>query len=177
MVNTAETVQILRVLARLRPEVWDLIDIHGPLFTSAGSRRSSLLDEVALNPQPLPPRERLQVAVQVTARAVAEAAIATQMAGRDPGEVLQDVGDDWCPTPPGPKIPWPRRWPRPWPIDEPFPIEPEDLIPAIQIEAGLVFQSYALGIADEQLSGAFSQLADRLVDTAVQGSSKGSTIG
>lgn len=173
MADTAQTVQILRVLARLRPEVWELIDIHGPLFTSATSRRSNPGDEVALNPQPLPPRERLQLAVQGTARAVAEAAIAAQVAGQDPGKVLQGAGDDWCPTPPGRKIPWPRLWPRPWPIDEPLPIEAELLIPAIQVEAGLVFQSYALGTADEQLSAAFSQLADRLVGTALQGSTIG----
>ena len=37
--------QILKILANLRPEIWDL----------AGGGRS-ILDEVALNPQPLPPR-------------------------------------------------------------------------------------------------------------------------
>src|SRR5215212_1986011 len=168
MAKASQAVQLLRLLARLHPELWEIIHPHLPLIDGgARSRPAERFAEVALNPQPLPPRVELRVAVQRTARAVADATIAAHLAGRDAGEVLQQVGDDWCPNPPGPKIPWPRHWPHPWPSGEPYPIEPEFVIPALQAEAGLVFQSYALDIADERLSVAFGHLADRLIDAAL----------
>jgi len=68
--------------------------------------------EVFLNPQPLPPRELLRLETLAAARAVAGAVIAAQFAGRGAREVLQEVGDDWCPTRPG-VIPWPKHWPHP----------------------------------------------------------------
>jgi len=174
MANAVMTVQFIRLLARSRPILYELIDPHGPLQVLAGGGgASNRSEEVSLNPQPLPPREVLRLAVLHTARGVAEATIAAQMAGRDAGEVLHEVGDDWCPTPPTPKIPWPRHWPFPWPPGEPYPIDPELAIPAIQAEAGLVFAAYAAGIADERLSTAFSDLADRLVDTALQAPANG----
>jgi hypothetical protein len=99
---------------------------------------------------------------------VAEATIASQFAGRDPGEILQEVGDDWCLTPPG-KIPWPRHWPHPWPPGEPYPIieEIDQVAQSVQVQAALIFQSYAVGIADERLSAGFAKLADRLEEAAL----------
>jgi hypothetical protein len=191
MPQASESFQMLRLLARFRPQIWDAIDPHGPLFASP--LRSVILrrgDEVALNPQPLPPIdqlrlavmlnpqplppiERLQVAVHQTAHAVANAAIAARWAGRDSRELLQSVADDWCPTPPSPVIPWPKDWPFPWPPGEPYPIAPEFVTPAMQAEAAMIFQSYASGIGNEELSAAFSGLADRLVDAALQGANPG----
>lgn len=166
--HTSQLTQLLRLLARLHPELWDVINPHGPILAGRTHHQvTDRLSEVALNPQPLPPISELRLAVQRTARAVADATIAAQVAGREPDEVLQEVGDDWCPTPPDRKLPWPRRWPHPWPPGEPYPIDPEFATAAVQAEAAIVFQSYGSSIADERLSAAFSQLADRLFDAAL----------
>jgi len=162
--------RLLRLLARLHPELWEIIHPHVPVL--AGQAPVRMVDrfvEVELNPQPIPPGVELRLAVQRTAYAIADATIAAQLAGRDAGEILQEVGDDWCATPPG-KIPWPRHWPHPWPPGEPYPIDPEFARPAVQAEAGLVFQSYASGIEDEPLRAALAQLADRLLNKAAESS-------
>lgn len=167
----SQTTQLLRVLARLHPGLWDIINSHGPVIgVRMHDHVTDRFDEVALNPQPLPPKVQLRLAVQRTARAIADATIAAQVTGRAPDEILQEVGDDWCPTPPDRKIPWPRRWPEPWPPGEPYPIDPELVGPAVQAEAAIVFQSYGSSIADEGLSTAFTQLADRLFDAALEAS-------
>jgi hypothetical protein len=38
----------------------------------------------------------------------------------------------------------------------------------MQAEAGLVFQAFAYGIADEELSASLSEVSDRLIDAALQ---------
>ncbi len=174
MARASESLLLLRLLARCHPQIWDAINPHGPLFAS--SVRDVALDrgdEVSLNPQPLPPVARLGIAARRTAHAVAQATIAASWAGRDARELLQSIADDWCPTPPRPEIPWPKDWPVPWPPGEPYPIEPGFATPAVQAEVAMIFQSYASGIANEELGGAFSELADRLVDAALEGASPG----
>lgn len=169
MTSASHATQLLRLLARLHPELWEILHPHVPVLAGqVRGRVSERFTDVELNPQPLPPVAELSLAVQYTARAIAEATIAAQMAGRDAGEILQEVGDDWCPTPPDRKIPWPRHWPHPWPPGEPYPIDPELVSPAVKAEAAIVFQSYASGIADERLSTAFAEVADRLVDAALE---------
>jgi hypothetical protein len=156
---------VLRILALSHPWLWELLHPHVPM---TGRQQMGglvrLLDEVALNPQPLPPRSVSGV-IQLSARAIADAAIAVHLAGGDVSSLLKEVGDDWCGTAPR-GIPWPRHWPHPWPPGEPYPIDPELLLPAVQAEAGLVFQSYASDVNDERLAGAFGVLADRLIETA-----------
>ena len=101
------------------------------------------------------------------ARAVAEAAVAAQFAGRNAGEVLQEVAEDWCLMRPG-TIPWPRQRPHPWPPGHPYPVvgEVDSVAQAAQAQAAVVFRSRAAGIADEQLSASFAELADRLEQAA-----------
>jgi hypothetical protein len=167
--RASSSAQLLRVLARLHPELWEVIHPHVPVLVlgrSAGSGPSGHGAEVELNPQPIPPGVELRLAVQRTATAVADAAIAAQVAGHDAGAILQDAGDDFCQTPHS-KIPWPRHWPHPWP-DEPYPIAPDLATPAVQAQAALVFQSYASGIADEHLTSAFAAVADRLIGAALE---------
>jgi hypothetical protein len=56
----AKATQLLSVLARINPAIFDVIFPHGPVLAHAFASR---LSEVALNPQPLPPEpppERLQ---------------------------------------------------------------------------------------------------------------------
>jgi hypothetical protein len=167
MTDARHTQNLLWHLAQLHPELWELVHPHVPFEAAAAIGATRRFDAVALNPQPLPPVEVLRLAVRSTARAVAEAAIAATVAGRDAREVLQEVGDDWCPTRPK-HIPWPRRWPFPWPRDVKTGLDEERLTPAVQAEAGLVFQAYASNVADEGLAAAFGELAGRMVDAAGQ---------
>ncbi|TJZ57414.1 hypothetical protein FCH28_08335 [Streptomyces piniterrae] len=166
--SAAHTARIMRMLARLHPELWDLFHPHGPVLTTGAAQIRSLDggSEVALNPQPLPPRELLRFAIRRTTHGVAEATIGAHQSGRDIREIVQEIGDDWCPTPPHRTIPWPKRWPAPWPPGEPSPVDPELATPAVQAAAGLAFQGYADGIADEKLCAAFGELADRLFEAA-----------
>jgi hypothetical protein len=75
------------------------------------------------------------------------------------GGMLREIGDELCPRPPGPPIPWPPG--------EPYPIDLQLIAAAVQGEAAVVFGSYAADIEDEALSGAFAELADRLFDASV----------
>jgi hypothetical protein len=155
-------VSFLRVLARLHPNVWEWIDPHLPIISVGRS-----FDRVELNPQPLPPLERLASRVQGATRAIADVVIGASYVGADVDGMLREIGDELCPRPPGPPIPWPRRWPTPWPPGEPYPIDLELITAAVQAEAAVVFGSYAADIEDEALSGAFAELADRLFDASV----------
>ncbi|MER6450573.1 hypothetical protein DEJ51_21040 [Streptomyces venezuelae] len=174
-ISASQTARIVRLAARVRPEMWDAINPHGPVFAAgvagvAGVRSLDGGSAVALNPQPLPPREQLRIAVLQTVKGVAETAIGAHQGGRDAREILQAVGDDMCPTPPHVKIPWPKNWPGPWPPGEPFPIDlvgPQYVTPAVQAVAGLAFQGYADNIADGKLSAVFGELADRLFGAAL----------
>lgn len=176
--KAAEFRGLLILLARLNPAIWDAVDPMRPVSAADLNpqplppiKQPASVFEADLNPQPLPPREPdLRAAVRRTAVAVADAAVAVQLAGSNVDKVLAEVADDWCPTPPQPKIPWPRHWPHPWPPGEPYPIDPELITPAVQIEAALVFQAYAADAADGPLSQGFAQLADRLLDAAAAGS-------
>jgi hypothetical protein len=161
MARMAQSYALLRLLARLDPRLWEIIHPHVPVLSD--SVRSSRFDEVTLNPQPLPPREVVRLATVAAARAVADAAIAAQFAGRDAREVLEQVADDWCGTGTG-SIPWPRHWPHPWPPGDPYPIveEIDSVAQASQAHAALVFGAYANGIADEGLAASFAGMAERL---------------
>ena len=72
----AKATQLLSVLARINPAIFDVIFPHGPVLAHAFASR---LSEVALNPQPLPPEpppERLQRVSALVAHNIAFAAIA-----------------------------------------------------------------------------------------------------
>ena len=74
----AKATQLLSVLARLNPAIYDFIFPHGPAVAHAFASRIS---EVALNPQPLPPEpppERLQRVSALVAHNIAFAAIAAE---------------------------------------------------------------------------------------------------
>jgi hypothetical protein len=95
-------------LAR-HPEIWDVFG-GGPGFS----------DEVALNPQPLPPRFAFLTAVAqaVISRAelLQEIADVTARQGEQQGIIIVSgyiarFVDDWCPTPP--RLKWPFPGPRP----------------------------------------------------------------
>ena len=165
----ARSGSVLRVLAQLDPRLWELVHPNLPLVQPTARLSRRLGDEVFLNPQPLPPRERTLLETVATARAVAEATIAASFAGRDAGEMLKEVADDWCGTQPVLVIPWPRHWPHPWPPGEPYPIteEIDQVARGVQAAAAVVFESYAAGIQDERLSASFADLAGQLEEAAL----------
>src|SRR3954447_20121023 len=106
MARMAQSYASLQLLARLDPRLWEPLHPHLPVLGLAAGVRGRF-DQVELNPQPLPPREVVRLATVEAARAVADAAIAARLAGRDAREVLDQVAEDWCGTPTG-RIPWPR---------------------------------------------------------------------
>ena len=115
----AKTTQLLSVLARINPAIFDVIFPHGPVLAQAFASR---LSEAALNPQPLPPEpppERLQRVSALVAHNIAFAAIAAEAAGQDGGvHIINSAIDDWCGNgrPPIP-IPWPGPWPFAFALD------------------------------------------------------------
>jgi hypothetical protein len=162
--TAANPAQVLRLLARIHPELWEIFQPHLPALASHNGHSSwaGSVDEVALNPQPLPPVALLRQAVRATANSVANAAISVRLAGGNPREVLREAADEWCGTP----WRWPRHWPGP--VVPPNPIDPGQLASTVRAEAGIVFQSYAEGISDEALSSAFGEVADRMIVAALQ---------
>ena len=146
--------------------MWDAIIPHGPRI-----RMNSRVDRVALNPQPLPPRELFLLGAAEMAHDLVRAAVAFEaMDGRSVATVSEII-DDWCATP------WPRRWPWPWPgprPDEdhgrpagPHP-EPWDVARARVIGA-VVFASIASRLSPGDLRDVFTNGAERLTEAALGG--------
>ncbi|MFF4850526.1 hypothetical protein [Streptomyces sp. NPDC001194] len=162
--SASETARILELIAHLDPRLWEILHPHQPVLAAQVVHSANPDPETRLNPQPLPPRDLLRLAIQSTVNSVATTAIAVQAAGQNAQEVLQEVGDDWC-TPVDDRLPWPRHWPSP-PLSRFGPIEHNTLVAAVQAQAALAFQSYAHGVADKQLSAGFAALADRLLKSA-----------
>ncbi|MFD8043736.1 hypothetical protein ACFV5E_09910 [Streptomyces chartreusis] len=168
--RAALTVEVMEMLAGLDPRLWEIVEppvppnpIHAP-GVPVGFR--SAVDGERLNPQPLPPGNGLLASVRGMAVSVADATIAASLAGRKPAEVLREVGDDICPEPP--KLPWPKKWPVPVQLREQLITDPNRVSPAVQASAALVFQSYAHRISDRNLSTAFGDLAERLLERALK---------
>lgn len=173
--RAALTVEVMEMLARLDPRLWEIVEppvppnpIHDPGFGNGFGIgfRSAAGDGERLNPQPLPPGAALLPAVRDMSVSVAEATIAASLAGKKPAEVLKEVGDDICPEPP--KVPWPKKWPVPLQLRQQVISDPKRVSPAVQASAALVFQSYAHRITDKNLSTAFAALADRLLERALK---------
>ena len=146
---------ILSVLARVHPAVLDAVFPHGPAVRRRG-------DRVALNPQPLPPAEAVQVAAARLADELVRLAVETEMRGEAADGFVTELIDDWCGTP------WPRRWP--WPGPGPRPADPSAVeafdVGATRAVGALVFASIGSRLADGALAKAFSGGAERLAEAA-----------
>jgi hypothetical protein len=94
--------RLLEIIGRRLPAIYDVIP-HGPL---------ARLDRVALNPQPLPPRE---LGAALASEFIRAAWLAERLGG-DAGRAFDDL-DDWCPTVPK-RIKLPPWWP---PLPDPDP--------------------------------------------------------
>ena len=151
VVGNGTGTNLWRVIAEKHPEIWDVI----------GGDPSA---QVALNPQPLPPRSAFLAAViqEFTERMVEVAQIA-DLIPRPGGErAIIIVGghvakfvDDICGN--GLKI----RWPYPWPAPQWFS---EMLSGADLIVMGTQFQQAAVIAMDRELGRTFSDAAYALLE-------------
>jgi hypothetical protein len=147
---------LLTLFARIPPEAWDAKIPQGPLVFNDPSVR------VALNPQPLPPREAIAVGAARMAREVARLAVETDLQGGRASAWLADFIDDWCGTP------WPHKWP--WPLPGPGPDpdpHPWDVAMSRVIGA-VVFASVGAGLGEGELKKQLLAGADRLAAAAAE---------
>lgn len=156
------TASLLSVVARIHPQVWDVIVDRAP-YQSA-----EVVDHVALNPQPLPPQpppDALLIGAAHMARAVTRMAVQADLRGESTSEFLGEWIDDWCATP------WPRKWPWPWPSprpDEgPFP-EPW-MLQTSRIIGAIIIASVGSSLGDTELGAGLIDGAERLADAAMSG--------
>ena len=164
----AKATQLLSVLARINPAIYDYIFPHGPVWQRRiASRFSDAATE--LNPQPLPPDpppDRLQLASALVARRIAFAAIAAEAAGQDGGaRMISSAIDDWCGNgrPPIP-IPWPGPWPFAFALDD----MPKDFdVAASRLIGALSFAAVAQRMGAGKVSEALSAGADKLMEASL----------
>lgn len=145
---------ILAIIGRISPRAWDAIVPHGPATAEA----------VALNPQPLPPVEALQVGAAEMAHELVRVALAAEMRGESRAALVSEVIDDWCGTH------WPHWWPWPWPGPPPWGGGPEPApyeVQAAKLAGAVVFASIGSRLADGELGATLTEGAGRLAEAAV----------
>ena len=151
------TVKVLALAGRAKPEIFDVFPPHGLGVLDR-------VESVALNPQPLPPRDPLVTNAVFMSRRLAELAVESDVRGEQPAEWLTQIIDEWCGTP------WPRKWPwpgpGPGPGEGPFP-EPWAINEARAMGA-VVFASLASRLGDGDLQQALARGAERLAEAAAQ---------
>ncbi|QBR92938.1 hypothetical protein [Nocardioides euryhalodurans] len=150
----SQTVRLLALLGRVRPEVFDAFPPHGPVLRDR-------FEAVGLNPQPLPPRDPLVVGAVTMAGRVATLAVEADVRGEEPARWVRDFVADWCETP------WPRRWP--WPGPGPGPDGPQPdpwSVNAARVAGASVLASVAAGLGAGELRDALAHGAEQLADVA-----------
>ncbi len=147
---------LVGVAALRRPQLYDLPEFGGPFAAS---------EEVALNPQPLPPREAAVLAGYQVGVDLARSAIIL-----GDGQRLVEEVHGWCGNEPK-RIPWPvnRPWPWPWPPD---PTPGPD--PWGELDRTAIFLSAACGLASVaarmqpgDMQESFLAAGDELIATAL----------
>ncbi len=148
---------LLSIIGSINPAAWDAIIPHGPGVASR-------LEQVALNPQPLPPHDGLLVGAANMAHAVARLAVEASLRGEST-DFVREVIDDWCGTP------WPRKWPWPWPGPRPDegPFPDPWVLDTARVVGAVVFTSVASRLAEGELQSTLLEGAERLADVAVRG--------
>lgn len=153
-------IDLLTAIARVRPEIWDAVNPRQGFRTR--------VEQVMLNPQPLPPQpppDAFIVGAAHMAATVVQMAVDAEVLGETRTEFVREWVDDWCATP------WPRRWPWPWPgprPDEgPFP-EPWDIASSRAVGA-VILASMGSRLADGDLRRALVDGAEQLAEAAVPG--------
>lgn len=160
----ASTSQIIRALMSgdrlaliiaLVPEAADVIP-RGPLKSVrfAARLRASVADEVALNPQPLPPGDP-GVGVALMHKLTAAALGGPDTFG---DRLLRDI-DDWCGTG------WPHRWPKGWPVPGPRP-DPRETA-QMMLGGLLAAAEISAHYDDPEIVAVFDKAVDMLGEAAV----------
>ncbi len=157
-------IRLLAVLGHINPRAWDAFIPHGPHIRIA----EVAADPDELNPQPIPPGARLQLASAEVAKEIAQAAIAAEAAGNaDASAIVLRAVDDWCGN--SPKhlpIPWPRPWPFPW-MPERDDVELD--VGASRVVGGLTLASVAARMAEGDLQSALSKGSEQLLEAGLAG--------
>jgi hypothetical protein len=167
-VAKSNIVRLLAVLGKIDPAVWDAIIPHGPVqrLSVARSFRPGA-ELVALNPQPLPPKEAFLVESAAVAHDIAYAAISAEAAGSDAvARLVGDAIDDWCGTRPRP-FPWPYPWPFPWPDPDPEP-NPDWDIGASRVVGALSLAGVASRLDEGPARDALTKGAEQLLEYGLE---------
>ena len=149
---------LLSIIGGIRPEAWDAIIPHGPVLRSP-------LERVALNPQPLPPKEAFLVSAADLANEITRIAVELDVRGESPVGFVNELIEDWCGTP------WPRKWPWPWPGPRPDQgpqPDPWD-VAAARVVGAIVLANVGSRLGEGELSGALLAGAERLAEVATEG--------
>lgn len=143
----SQVTALMTLIGRLNPAAWDgLIPKHGgPYRFVSNGYRDAVVDQVALNPQPLPP---VEIAAGEMAYEVVRVAAYADLVGADGVKAIYSVVDDWCGTG------WPRRFPIPLPGPQ----------GAEEIATGQLVGAMILAGTAESLEGGL--LKDALLDGA-----------
>ena len=168
----AKATQLIAVLGRINPAIFDLIFPHGPVQTA--HRLASRFEEVALNPQPLPPEpppEKLQRVSALVAHEIAFAAIAMEAAGGEgAARMINSAIDDWCGNG---RPPIPIPWPGPWPFAFDPAAAPKELdVAASRTVGALAFAAVASRMSSGKVREALSAGADKLLEAGLAGAAK-----
>lgn len=149
------TASILAIMGRINPAIFDVFPPQGPLH----QRR---FDAVALNPQPLPPRDPWVAAAVHLANRLATLAVESEARGESAGWVAEII-DDWCGTP------WPHRWPWPWPGPGPYdgPLPDPWTLASARVAGAVVFASVGARLGEGALRDTFLKGSERLAEAAV----------
>jgi hypothetical protein len=151
-------VQLLKIIAAIRPEAWDAIIPHGPAIRVRA-------DLVSLNPQPLPPVDAFAVSAAMMAHDLVRIAVEAEVRGESSAGFVTELVDDWCGTP------WPRKWPWPWPgprgKEGPHPDPWEVNIG--RVIGATVLASAGGRLGETKLSGALISGAEKLANAAIRG--------
>ena len=167
----AKATQLLSVLGKLNPAIFDVIFPHGPVQSRGFASR---INEVALNPQPLPPEpppERLQRVSALVAHQIAFAAITQEAAGQDGGvRMINSAIDDWCGNG---RPPIPIPWPGPWPFAFALDAAPKELdVATSRLVGALSFAAVASRMGASKVRDALSAGADKLLEAGLAAPTK-----
>lgn len=149
---------LLRILAKRNPHLWEVIEPHTPAGWVA-AERAELSTEVRA-------ARDLEHSVKDLVRQVAEAVIGATAIGQGKAAegMLAGVVDDFCGN--GRRW-WPPKWPQPRPRGDEDLLQDASALTFAQAQAALTFGYYAAGISDERLSKVFGDCADTLAAAAL----------
>jgi hypothetical protein len=156
-------IRLVIKLGHINPAIWDAIIPHGPPIAIASAAAD-------LNPQPLPPAAKLQLASAEVAKEIAQAAIAAGAADNSEAAaaIVSRAIDDWCGN--SPKLfpfPWPGKWPFPWPPDPEEEFKPD--IGTSRVIGALTLASVAARMAEGEVREVLGKGAEQLLEAGLAG--------